>query len=149
TERLGWKGKKDRYLLPDASKRGYEALLTNDSAQLASVEESRAIRDSAMHHIRYAQNTRQGVDGLALAMAAVMGAIRQVVRELEEADSQRLVEIQAIQAGRRHRTVDPRVDPPPYWPTRAGNPRRTRRSPVSKSRSSARSGEVYAVAHIR
>lgn len=82
TERLGWKGKKDRFLLPDARKRGYDALVTNDSAQLSSVEESRAIRDSAMHHIRYYQDTRRGMDGLALAMAAVMGAIRPVVREL-------------------------------------------------------------------
>ena len=135
TEGLGWKGKKDRYLLPDASKRGYEALLTNDSAQLASVEESRAIRDSGMHHIRYPQDTRRGLDGLALAIAAVTEAIRQVVCELEEADGQRLIEIQAVQAGKRHRTIDPRVHPPPYWPTRAGNPRRTPRLPVPKSRS--------------
>lgn len=50
---LGWKGKKDRFLLPDASGKGYDALLTNDGAQLDSAEETRAIRDSGMHHIRY------------------------------------------------------------------------------------------------
>ena len=38
---LGSKGKKDRFLLPDASGNGYDALLTNDSAQLDSAEESR------------------------------------------------------------------------------------------------------------
>ncbi|HEY2764187.1 MAG TPA: DUF5615 family PIN-like protein [Pseudonocardiaceae bacterium] len=46
---LGWKGKKDRFLLPDASRKGYEALITNDSAQLDNPEETRAIRDSGMH----------------------------------------------------------------------------------------------------
>ena len=127
TEGLGWKGKKDRHLLPDARSRGYNALLTNDSAQLASVEESRAIRDSAMHHIRYHQDTKRGLDGLALAMAAVMGAIRQVMRELEEADGQRLVEIQPIKPGKRHSVIDPRVDPPPYWPSRAHSLRGARR----------------------
>jgi hypothetical protein len=49
-------------------------------------------------------------------MGAVLAAIRQVARELEQADGQRLVEIQSISPGRRHRTVDPRRDPPPYWP---------------------------------
>lgn len=47
-ERIGWKGKKDRFLLPDASARGYDGLLTKDSAQLDSPDESRAIRDSGM-----------------------------------------------------------------------------------------------------
>ena len=36
----GWKGKKDRFLLPDASGNGYDALLTNDSAQLDSADGS-------------------------------------------------------------------------------------------------------------
>jgi hypothetical protein len=80
-----------------------------------------------MHHLRYHQDTRRGVEGLALAMAAVMAAIRQVVRELEDAKGQRLVEIRAIQPGKRHRITDPRVDPPPYWPSRAGHPNRPRR----------------------
>lgn len=74
TEQLGWKGKKDRFLLPDARRRGYDALLTHDSAQLDSAEECRAIRDSRMHHVRYHQNTRSGLDGFALAMASVMAA---------------------------------------------------------------------------
>ena len=68
-ENLGWKGKKDRFLLPDAAGRGYQALLTNDSRQLDSDIESRAIRDSGMHHIRYRHDARRGIDGLALAMA--------------------------------------------------------------------------------
>jgi len=80
-----------------------------------------------MHHIRYRHNTRRGIDGLALAMAAVMAAIRPVVRELDDADGQRLVEIQAILPTKRHQITDPRVDPPPYWPRRAGAVTRSRR----------------------
>ena len=38
---LGWKGKKDCFLLPDASRKGYDALITNDSAQLDSAEAPR------------------------------------------------------------------------------------------------------------
>ena len=35
------RGRRDRFLLPDASGNGYDALLTNDSAQLDSAEENR------------------------------------------------------------------------------------------------------------
>jgi hypothetical protein len=117
-EDLGWKGKKDRFLLPDARRRGYDALVTNDSGQLHSAEESRAIRDSGLHHVRYHQDPRRGIDGLAVAMASVMAAIRPIVYELEQADGQRLIEIQSVTPGRRHKTTDPRIDPPPYWPSR-------------------------------
>lgn len=127
-QQLGWKGKKDRFLLPDARRRNYQAFLTNDSAQLDDADESRAIRDSRMHHIRYPHDTSRGVDGLALAVAAVLAAIRQVLVELERAEGQRLVEIQGIQPGRRHRTTDPSVDPPPYWPSRVGQPATPRKS---------------------
>ena len=91
-----------------------------------AVDQTRAIRDSGMHHIRYRHDTRRGVDGLALAMAAVMAAIRPVVRELHDAHGQRLVEIQAIQPTRRYKITDPRVDPPPYWPRHAGGVTRPR-----------------------
>jgi hypothetical protein len=125
--KIGWKGKKDRNLLPDAAQRGYQALLTNDSAQLDSVEESRAIRDSGLHHIRYHQETRRGIDGLATAMGSVVAGIRSVVMDLEAADGQRLVLIQSIAPGRRHEIVDPKLNPPAYWPSRAGQPSRPRK----------------------
>ncbi|HWE91455.1 MAG TPA: hypothetical protein VG317_18490 [Pseudonocardiaceae bacterium] len=121
-DQLGWKGKKDRFLLPDARRKGYDALVTNDSAQLDSAEESKAIRDSGLHHIRYRQDTRRGLDGLALAIGSVVATIRQVVAELEQSDGQRLVEIPSIQPGKRHKSIDPRVEPPKYWPSRAGQP---------------------------
>lgn len=125
---LRWKGKKDRFLLADARQRGYDAPLTNDSAQLQSADESRAIRDSGLHHIRYHQNPRLGVDGLALAMGAVMAAIRPVLRDLDAADGQRLVEIEGLSTRPRHRAIDPTRDPPPYWPARSR--RRRPKGPV-------------------
>jgi hypothetical protein len=82
-----------------------------------------------MHHIRYRQDTRRGLDGLASAMASVLAAIRPLVRELDAANGQQLVEIQAILPGRRHRLTDPRFDPPRYWPSRAGQPHRPGRRP--------------------
>jgi hypothetical protein len=127
-EDLGWKGKKDKFLLPDAAKRGYDVLVTNDSGQLENPEETRAIRDSRMHHVRYHQDTRRGVDGLASAMAAVMAAIRPVVRELEASSPQLLIEVQGLAPGRRHSSIDPVLDPPPYWPRRARQS--TRRKPM-------------------
>lgn len=126
-EQLGWKGKKDRFLLADAATRGYDALLTHDSAQLDSEVESRAIRDSGLHHVRYRQDSRRGLDGLASAMGAVIAAIRHVVRDLDAATGQRLVFIEGIGPGKRHKTTDPTVDPPPYWPSRRGQPVRRRR----------------------
>lgn len=133
-EDLHWKSKKDLQLLPDAARRGFDTILTNDSRQLDDAEECRAIRDSGMHHIRYRQQTGRGesggLNGLALAMAAILAAMRQIVRELEEADGQRLVLIQEIRNERRHDTTDPKSDPPPYWPTRptgrSRGPRRVR-----------------------
>lgn len=132
-ETLGWKGKKDRFLLPDAAKRGYDALLTNDSRQLDSDVESRAIRDSGLHHIRYRHDARRGLDGLALAMGSVLAGIRAVMNDLAETDGQRLVLIRAITPGKRHDVTDPRVDPPPYWPSRSGQPAKRRRRPDQQS----------------
>lgn len=127
-ESLGWKGKEDRFLLADATSRGYEALLTNDSAQLDSEVECRAIRDSRMHHIRFRQDPRRGIDGLAVAIGSVIAGIRQVMKDLDDADGQRLVIITSIGPGKRHEITDPKAEPPRYWPSRAGQPdRRSRR----------------------
>jgi predicted nuclease of predicted toxin-antitoxin system len=115
---LGWKGKKDRHMLLDARQKKYDALLTNDRSQLADVKECRFIKQSGLHHIRYSQDTagRAGIDGLALAIASVVATIRAIMRELEHADGQRLVEIHAIPKAKRYAMTDPRSDPPPYWP---------------------------------
>jgi|GEM_PF-1450697 len=127
-DELHWKSKRDVNLLADAAGRGFDAILTNDSKQLDDVEECRAIRDSGLHHIRYRQHTGRGesggLNGLALAMGAILAAIRQVVRELEQADSQRLVLIQEIRNERRHEMTDPRLDPPAYWPSKPSRSRK-------------------------
>lgn len=128
---LRWKSKKDLNLLPDAARRGFDAILTNDSKQLEDAEECRAIRVSGIHHIRYRQQTGRGdsggLNGLALAMGAILAAIRQVVRELELADGQRLVVIHEIRNERRHDTTNPATDPPAYWPSKPSRRRRGRR----------------------
>lgn len=123
-EELAWKGKKDSFLLPDAAAHGFDAILTNDSGQLSSPEESRAIRDARIHHVRY--SLTNGLDGLATAMGAVMASIRPIMKELAASDRQLLVNIQAIGPGRRHKTVDPLRDPPPYWPAGRTRQRRPR-----------------------
>lgn len=124
---LHWKSKKDLRLMPDAAGRGFDAILTNDSKQLDDAEECRAIRDSGLHHIRYRQRTGRGesggMNGLALAMGAILAAMRQVMRDLEQADRQRLVLIHEIRNERRHDTTNPRTDPPAYWPSKP-SPRR-------------------------
>ncbi len=127
-DELRWKGKKDVHLLVDAAGRGFDALLTNDSKQLEDVDECRAIRDSGLHHVRYRQHTGPGAGGgrtgLALAMATILAAIRHVVGELEQVDSQRLVLIHEIRNEPRHEAIDPKSDPPAYWPTRPTGRRR-------------------------
>ncbi len=130
-DRIGWKSKKDLALLPDAGTRGYEVLVTNDKNQLEDVEESRAIRDSGMHHVRYDQDTNRGKEGLALAMASLLAAAVPCIRELEAATGQRLVHIKSIaphQRSARYDVVDPIKDPPSYWPRGGPAPRRPRRS---------------------
>lgn len=131
---LRWKSKKDLNLLADAAGRGFDAILTNDSRQLDDADECRVIRDSGLHHIRYRQQTGRGdsggLNGLALAMGAILAAIRPVMREIEEANGQRLILIHEIRSDKRHATTDPRRDPPAYWPRRP-SPSRHRRPPKS------------------
>jgi len=110
---LGWKGKKDRFLLPDAAAAGYEAIVTIDRRQLDDPEELKAIRLSGLHHVTFTQ--AQGVSGLARSIASLIAAIPSIVVELVAADGQRLVRVRALKTGRRHDTIDPRKDPPPYW----------------------------------
>jgi hypothetical protein len=93
--------------MPDAAGRGFAAILTNGSKQLDDADECRAIRDSGLHHIRYRQQTGRGdsggMNGLALAMGAILASMRQVMRDLDTADGQRLVRIHEIRNERRTR----------------------------------------------
>jgi hypothetical protein len=113
-QELGWKGKKDRFLIAEAAAKGYSLLLTNNRKQLFNPQECTAIKKSGMHHVRYDQPP--GLRGLALAVAAIVAAMPSVVEELEKASGQRLVWIQGLQPRRRFEIKDPKQDPPDYWP---------------------------------
>jgi PIN like domain len=112
---LSWKGKKDRHVLPDAKKAGYQMLITRDRAQFADPRECDAIKKSGLHHVRYAQ--RDGMRGLALAIGGIIAAMPMLVHELQDTDGQRIVLIKPIDPRRRYEITDPkRVAPSPYWP---------------------------------
>jgi hypothetical protein len=113
----GWSGKKDRPLLRDAAQRGYEVLVTNDKAQFDDPDETREIKRSGLHHVRY-PHRHPGLPGLAIAISSLIAAMPGVLEELSAADSQLLVQITGIDPtpSRRFRIVDPRQDPPTYWP---------------------------------
>jgi hypothetical protein len=113
-EAIRWKGKKDVFLIADAATRGYHLLLTNNRKQLADPRECDAIKKSGMHHVRYDQGP--GLRGLALAVAAIIAAMPTLVEELQQESGQRLVRIQGLRPVRRFEIVDPRKDPPEYWP---------------------------------
>ena len=113
-DQVGWKGKKDRFLLPDAAAAGYDVLVTKDSNQLSDPDECQLIKWSRLHHVRFRQG--EGLRGLGAAVASVVVAMPQIVEELELADGQRLIQIRGIDpTRRRHETIDPSQDPPPYW----------------------------------
>lgn len=113
---ISWKGKKDRQVLPDARKAGYDVLITRDRAQLSDPRECDAIKKSGLHHVRYTQRVG-GMRGLALAVGSIIAAMPMAMEELMQADGQRLVEIAAIDPRRRYTALDPqRTSPSPYWP---------------------------------
>jgi hypothetical protein len=114
---IRWSGKKDNALLPDAARRGFQAFLTKDGRQLEIPSETAAIKKSRMHHIRFSHG-HKGMVGLGLAMGAVIAAMPLVVRELDEANGQRLVHIKGLNPGSKHRfdMTDPVASPPTYWP---------------------------------
>jgi hypothetical protein len=113
---VSWKGKKDRQVLPDASRAGYEVIITRDRAQLSDPAECDAIKKSGLHHVRYTQRI-QGMRGLALALGAVIAAMPMIMQELTEADGQRLIRITGIDHRDRFQMIDPRrTAPSPYWP---------------------------------
>jgi len=110
---LGWKGKKDRFLLADAASAGYQGIVTIDRRQLDDPTELRAIKAAGIHHITFTQD--HGVAGLARSIGALIAAMPAIAAELVAADGQRLIRVRALKNNRRHETIDPRKDPPPYW----------------------------------
>lgn len=113
-QELKWKGKKDRLLLADARKAGYEVFVTNDSNQLDDPDETDAIKKSKLHHVRYGQR-QKGLRGLALSMGAVISSMPGMIDELEQVSTQQLVHIAGLDPRGRYKIVDPKRDPPRYW----------------------------------
>jgi hypothetical protein len=115
---LRWKGKKDISLFRDAAAKGYEVVLTLDLAQLDSIEESRALRRSGLHHVAIAQGrSAQGIRGMARVISSVIVSMPYVLSDLEDAPAQRVVEVSLLAGTRRHVVHDPVVETHrfPYW----------------------------------
>lgn len=112
---LGWSGKKDIPLLRDASAH-YEVFVTNDANQFDDPRETAAIRKSRLHHVRYGQR-QPGLRGLALAIGAVVAAMPSVMEHLEDAETQRLIQVKGLDPNPNHRfdSIDPARQPPRYW----------------------------------
>jgi hypothetical protein len=111
---LGWSKKKDIPLLRDAAAASYDVFITNDANQFDDPHETEAIRKSRLHHVRYAHR-RKGLEGLALAISAVVSAMPSIITRLEDADGQLLVHVKGIDPNNRFDAVDPQRHPPPYW----------------------------------
>jgi hypothetical protein len=87
--KIRWRGKLDPFLFVDAAKQGYDLLLTNDHGQLSDPRECDALKRAGIHHVRYDQG--KGLRGLALAVAAILAAMPDIVKELEGESGQRLI----------------------------------------------------------
>ena len=111
---INWAGKKDLVLYRDAKQADYDVVVTNDAAQMADPDECRAVKRAGMHRVAYKQDP--GLRGMALAMASLVAAMPDVVKELANADGQRLVAITGLDRRRkRYEIIDPRRKPN-YWP---------------------------------
>lgn len=82
---INWKGKKDRSVLPDARRAGYDVIITRDRNQLSDPAECAAIKKSGLHHIRYAQR-REGVTGLGLALGSIIVPMPMVMTRAPSGD---------------------------------------------------------------
>jgi hypothetical protein len=103
-------------LYRDAARAGYEAIVTNDAAQMANPIECREVKKAGMHRIAYKQR-HLGLKGLAIAVGGLVAAMPDVIDELTRADGQRLVTVTGIDPTRKRFTMtDPKRNPPPYWP---------------------------------
>jgi hypothetical protein len=113
---LGWSGKKDLRLFADAIGK-FEALVTNNYRQLQDPDETRAIKKSGLHHISY-PHRGHGLPGLALCVGAIIAAMPLIIQDLDNADGQRIVSIKGLggSPSARYTIIDPRRDPPEYWP---------------------------------
>ena len=76
-----WKGKKDRFLIPDCAKAGYSVFVTKDRNQLNDPDETAIIRKSGIHHVTFRMDN--GRSGLARAVASIIAAMPAIVEDLK------------------------------------------------------------------
>lgn len=113
-DEVKWKRKEDKYLIPDAKRSGFDVLVTRDHGQLNDPDECKILRKTGIHHVRYRQ--RDGLAELARSVAALLAAMPDIIAELEQVTSQRLVEVTALSArSQRQTSIDPQTAPPHYW----------------------------------
>lgn len=118
--------------------RGYQVLVTADLNQLYREDQCKLIRKYGFHHVRF-QQVGTGIAATASAIATIVAGLPAVLPELERAEGQRLVLLKSVRSNRgQFEIVDPRVNPPPYWPGRgrAGN-NPTRKPPRPRGQSYA------------
>jgi hypothetical protein len=115
-----WSGTKDLLLYRRAADAGFDAILTNDEKQMQRRLEVEAIAESKIHRIQYPHKAK-GLPGLGVAIGTVCSALPLALHELENAGSQRLIQLQGIDptARGRLRIVDPDQSPPKFWPPKA------------------------------
>lgn len=98
--------------------RGYDILVTADLNQPYREEECKLIRKYGVHHVRFKQ-VGTGITATASVIATIVAGLPAVLPELEHANSQRLVLLKSVRSDKKQfEIVDPRLDPPPYWPGR-------------------------------
>lgn len=120
----GWAGTRDIDLYARAAAEGFHVILTNDTKQLSRPLEVAAIAVSGLHRIEYRQNHKHGgLVGLGAAIATVCAGLPHALDELEQANGQRLIALNAVDPSRqsRLRIVDPEEAPPKFWPAAASD----------------------------
>lgn len=118
-ELSGWAGTKDVELYTRAAADGFQIVVTNDTKQLSRPLEVAAIAESGLHRIEYRQNHKHGgLVGLGAAIATVCAGLPHALTELDRAESQRLVSLNAVDPSQQNRLriVDPASVPPKFWP---------------------------------
>ncbi|MDH6119506.1 hypothetical protein ABH930_004263 [Kitasatospora sp. GAS204A] len=97
----------------------FRSLSRTDTKQLSRPLEVVAIAESGLHRIEYRQNHKHGgLVGLGAAIATVCAGLPHALAELDQADGQRLISLNAVDPSQqsRLRIVDPASAPPKFWP---------------------------------
>ena len=112
-----WKGIKDQQLYDKAKRQGYDVVISNDSQQLYDSDICKAIQRSN-RHVVFVESSSGGLKHLAAVTGALMHCIRDIIAELEQAESQRIVIVPMLHGEPKYRPYDPRKAeaPSPMWP---------------------------------